>query len=305
VFYRLATFVLLALTLVMTALYAHAVVRRPAAAVHRTAAQPQAVAQARSVAPDAVTTPEVVDLTADVARINQGLSANADVSHTFYLTAAASVHLHALGRQQMCPLHLHPASKEATVIVSGRPVVDLVYARGGVPVREKHSLGPGALVYSPAFSGHQWVNTSAEEMQANLVFTAPPFAGNFYVQENDARLRRAQEPPAVVDPGEALRSFTGRGTPGEVLDPGIMDGMISLVLVNGTFHLDADPNERVLYVARGSGVLAAGRKIALREKLLLVIPAGFPIDFQATAGAPLAIFAFRTAPSSPAPFQKP
>ena len=39
---------------------------------------------------------------------------------------------------------------------------------------------------------------AAKDMQANLVFTVPPFGGNFYVQENDPRLNQAEAPVVMV-----------------------------------------------------------------------------------------------------------
>ena len=279
-FYRVMTFVLLVVALVMTGLYLHAIMHRPAHAERLDAAQ------------EAVTKPEVVDLADNVDYINRNLSANSDISHTFYSTGTASVHMHALGLQQMCPLHIHQNSKEATVIVSGHPEVELVFNRNGTLTRERHTYGAGTLIYSPPLCGHEWINTSAKEMQANLVFTAPPFGGNFYVPENDPRLNQA-EAPVVVDPDDALRSFLSRSKPSEVVDPGIMGGLMSLLLVRDVLHLDADPSERLMYVVRGAGVLEAGRRIALREKLLLLIPSNCALDLKAGAGTPLAVFAFR------------
>jgi hypothetical protein len=280
VFYRVSTFILLAVALVVTGLYLHDMLRAP----HR--GEPDDNAR------EAIAAPRVVDVADQVARINQDLSTKSDVSHTFYSSETASVHLHALGLRQMCPLHIHQTSKEATVIVSGRPEVETVFERNGVPTREKHAYGAGTLIYSSPFCGHAWVNRSSKEMQANLVFTAPPFGGNFYVEESDPRLKQA-EAPVVVDPDEALRSFLGRAKPSETVDLGIMDGMLSLLLVKDAVHLDADASERLLYVVRGSGVLEAGRELAVREELLLLIPSNLALDLKANAGTPLAVFAFR------------
>jgi len=282
------TFVLLGVSIVMTGLYLHAVMRHPA--------RPEP----RNTADDAVTATEAVNVADNVDYINRHLSTKSDISHTFYSTKAVSVHLHVLGLEQMVPLHIHPTSSEATVIVSGRPEVESVFWRNGAPAREKQVYGAGTLIYSPPFCGHAWVNTSAKEMQANLVFTVPPFAGNFYVQENDPRLKQAGA-PVVVDPDEALQSFLSHAKPYEVIDRGIMNGMMSLLLVKEGLHLDAEPSERVLYVVRGSGVLEADRKLELREKLLLLIPSNRAMDITAGAGTPLAVFAFRTAPAAPHP----
>jgi hypothetical protein len=99
-----------------------------------------------------------------------------------------------MGRQQVTPLHLHPASDEVTIIASGAAHVTQAWgADGGIATREL-DLPRGAVIASPRLSAHEWVNQSSERMLYNVVFTAPRFSGNFYVHPDDERIKGAAAP---------------------------------------------------------------------------------------------------------------
>lgn len=101
----------------------------------------------------------------------------ADVSHSLYLSASASIHVHALGFEQTAPLHVHRATEEATVILTGKPRVSQAFARDGKRATLEREVAPGTLVFSSPFTGHEWLNTDPKGMQANLVFASPRSKG--------------------------------------------------------------------------------------------------------------------------------
>lgn len=139
-----------------------------------------------------------VDLAERAALIEETHGDQADYSETYLATPEGSVHLHAMGHQQLTPLHLHPASEELVVIAAGTAHVTHAWsADGGVTLREV-DYPPGSVIASPRLTAHEWANRAADRMLFNVVFTSPRFSGNFYVHRDDPRIRG--EAPSTLDP---------------------------------------------------------------------------------------------------------
>jgi mannose-6-phosphate isomerase-like protein (cupin superfamily) len=140
----------------------------------------------------------VVDLDERVRVIEEEFGAEADFSETYLSTPVGSVHLHALGRTQVTPLHLHPASDEVTVIASGTAHVTHAWGVDGGVATRMHDFPAGSVVATPRGCAHEWENRSPEHLLFNLVFTSPRFSGNFYVRGDDPRIRAGAEPTSPV-----------------------------------------------------------------------------------------------------------
>lgn len=199
----------------------------------------------------------VVSLPERVALITEAHGGDADFSETYLSTSEGSVHLHALGHHQLTPLHLHPASDEATVIIAGdaqvRSVVRL--ADAGVIVNSSTRGPAGTLVLSPRNAAHEWQNESEHELLFNLVFTSPKFSGNFYLRDDDARIGSAQP--------VALPQFSCGGRPNRP-EPlpffGISKPNLWALLVTQAWAAPVTSGTPLmLYVVSGQGELAGHR----------------------------------------------
>lgn len=254
----------------------------------------RAAAQGGEGTPESGPGVKVIDLGRMVADIAREFPTDADISETFYGSTSATVHLHVLGFEQTAPLHIHRITEEATVIVSGAPIVSAAYGRRGKRESLKLAPRPGALIFSPPFTGHEWFNPDTRGMQANLVFAAPPFDGNFYLKEADRRLLKGIK-PTVIDPEPAMRSFLASGQPYRFETVPMQRERLISVLVKVEADLSPHPaSPTLLYVTRGAGVLVldAGR-YPIHEKILVEVPARQLIKFVAKPGSPLAVIAFR------------
>jgi mannose-6-phosphate isomerase-like protein (cupin superfamily) len=236
---------------------------------------------------------QVVDVAKVVAGIERDSADKSDVSQTFYASPAASVHLHVVGREQTVPLHLHRVTEEATVVVTGAPLVTHVYGRGGGRQTKERTVRAGTVICSPPFTGHEWFNPDARRMQANLVIASPPFDGNFYVKPGDRRLLEGGE-PLIVDPDEALRAFLASDAQSSIRPLPMRREKLVSVLVRGEVTLPAHPaSPTLIYVTSGAGELHLDGETGLRAGLLLNVPPGVPVRIRAAKGSPLALIAFR------------
>ena len=85
-----------------------------------------------------------VDLDERVPSLEQTRGERADYSESYLYSSVGSVHLHAMGHQQTTPLHLHPASDEFTVIVSGTAHVTQAWGEDGGIVSRTADFPPGS-----------------------------------------------------------------------------------------------------------------------------------------------------------------
>ena len=232
-----------------------------------------------------------VDLFAKVAEFEKTRSDATDGEFYVYRSDHATVHMHLIGVGQMCPLHIHRSTHEATVIVSGQPEVVHVYGEAGAIKRVEQRVSPGQLVYSRPFTGHQWTNVESAP-QGNLVIAAPRFDGNLYLHADDDRMLPGP-PPTVIDPVQALAA----ATVSELQETGLLDGQLSLALVRAPLQVHGDPTrDTILYVVHGTGELGG---LALRPGMAAVLSGGDPVALQATTDAGLAAWVF--APPRPEP----
>jgi hypothetical protein len=236
-FYRLSTFVLLAIAAGLAFM-----LPRPA----RTAPAP------------ATPVLEFHDIFADVSKVEQIAGNQTDFAHPYFASPAGTIHMHVLGRTQRTPLHFHRASTEATLIVSGGPVIRHVYGTEGRLVTRLTHAEPLALIVSPPHCGHEWANPSPDRMQANLVFASPPFDGNLHVTDDDSRLLEGGQPSIIP-----LLETDGRGLP---------HGMSLVDASDAPVTLEAMHGPSALFVLRGSGSVSGGRSYDFHQGMLIVVP---------------------------------
>jgi uncharacterized RmlC-like cupin family protein len=214
-------------------------------------------------------TVEVVDLQSELARLSS-LPNVTDMARTFYSTESASVHLHVMGRTQRCPLHIHPTHGELTGIVGGTAEVSQVAPSEGQLARTTATFTPGDLVYSPPFCGHEWVNTSSDQLLGNLVFAAPVFSGNLYVTENDARMMKGGAPISfrVQDELTAFRK-TGQATVEKSLT--LLAKRVRLVVTTREYAIEPARGTIVLFRSGRGSVRAGGRSSTIGPSSLAVL----------------------------------
>lgn len=253
----------------------------------------QAAPKSETTLPGSVPGVRIVDLAKLVADIGRENPDKSDVSQSLYDSAAASVHLHVLGYEQTAPLHIHRVTEEATVIVTGAPRVSLAFGRDGKRKTLELAAGPGKLILSPPFTGHEWFNPDLRGMQANLIFAAPPFDGNFYLKAADRRVLKGAE-PFIFDTDETLRVFLAAGQPFRIAQLPMRRGKLASVLVRTEATIPAHPTSAtLLYVSRGEGALLLGAEHPIRQQLFIEIPPNTLIRTRAKPGAPLVMIAFR------------
>lgn len=205
----------------------------------------------------------------------------------YFKSEAATVHLHVMGRDQTCPLHIHAKTEEATVIVKGSAEVTHVFAKDGALAEQTTHPPPGTLLYSPTYCGHEWKNASKTEHLGNLVFTAPPFIGNHYVKKDHPLLLRGAA-PFVLDVDAEIAAAQGkrRETP---VPMGA--GKLRLFVLPPGETLAAKAKATIVFALRGKGTLDAGEAVPLMPYRLVVVRER-AVSVRPSAEGPLAVLAF-------------
>ncbi|RJS19160.1 hypothetical protein DRW03_22620 [Corallococcus sp. H22C18031201] len=234
---------------------------------------------------------EVFDVPARFEALARHNPSAADVSETYFYGDSATVHLHAMGKGQTCPLHIHRGTHEATVIAAGQALVRQVWGHEDALIELRSPRRPGELIGSPPFTGHEWRNPSAEQFLGNLVFATPHFDGNLYVDADDARMKQGREPFAF-DPDAALAALRASGEASREEPLPVLDGhMSSLLLERGEHALTATPEQPVvLYVARGTGTLTAPEARPVKAGQLWVLRRAAQVRAEANGGLVLYVF---------------
>jgi len=233
----------------------------------------------------------VTDLALEAARIEQEESYSSDVSMPYYTSPSATVHMHVIGYEQTCPLHIHRKTEEISVIVSGIADVTQIHYQNGSIVSKRDSFKPGMVIYTPPFCGHKWINKEKRTMQANLVFSVPPFDGNFYIQDDDYRLEKGGQ-SQTWNPDEQLNSFALEEVPFLLKKLPAMDKKMSFLLVREEASLDAHPGAIIIYINRGSGWLFSSGKRSVKEQQLIIIPPYKSVKVKAEPDDPLNMLIF-------------
>ena len=206
---------------------------------------PQAVEPRPASIPENTRTVNLIAKAAEFVELRPGAT---DGEFYVYRSPNATVHMHVIGVGQMCPLHIHRTTREATVIVQGTPAVQHVYGAGSdTLIHEERRVPEGQLVASLPYCGHRWENVE-DTVQANLVIASPRFDGNLYVDPDDARMVPGP-PPLVLDPA-ARRAERGVGV--HAIEG--FGGGLSLLAVDGQATVPGG-QDTVLYVVSGKGTL--------------------------------------------------
>jgi mannose-6-phosphate isomerase-like protein (cupin superfamily) len=225
---------------------------------------------------------EIVDVPARVQRLVEQYPGTADLADTFFESSAASVHLHVMGAGQVCPLHLHRKGEEVTLIVSGSAEARHV----GGPGTQSTIVEAGTLVDSPAGCAHSMTNRSKDSVLANLVFSAPPFDGNWYVQPEDRGLA------CPVGGDFAIVAVSESRDRAEV--PPLMQGRMSVADVVDRLDLPGNANsDLILYVLEGAGTLVAASEHPLRVGQLAMLRRAPSATVRANPGTNLVVLVFR------------
>lgn len=213
-----------------------------------------------------------------------------DRSETFYTTEIASAHMHLIGVDQMCPLHIHRSTHEATLIVTGSADVRHVYAVDGERVETHTEHGVGSLIASPPFSGHEWDNKTGAH-QGNLVIAYPGFDGNLYVRPDDPRLMQGG-PPFDYHPLQDAEDFEASGDAFDRLDLPVLEGTMSRIFVRDSYEIPASTSAHgLVYGVSGEGRLGIpGEERPLTAGSLLVFQRPVPVTITATGEQRLALY---------------
>jgi len=181
---------------------------------------------------------------------------NTDLSETYFGTPAFGVHMHIMGPEQCCPLHLHPRGYEAAIIVAGTGELTHLAAParpGGQPRPRSSRVKAGDVVISPPGSSHALANTTPAGHLATLVISAPPFTGNLYLAQGDAR--QISPDPTIERLGAPLRELRAGGA-------GIVRRKLPFGTAVGLDRLEVTSRQRLVlqrstlfYVAEGIGIL--------------------------------------------------
>jgi mannose-6-phosphate isomerase-like protein (cupin superfamily) len=234
---------------------------------------------------------KVTDVGAHFANLSRTQAEKADYSELYYASPIASVHMHMMAEEQVCPLHIHRRTFEATVIVDGNASVTQVWGMDGALTSRKTDVGPGVLIASPPFCGHQWDNTSKTAKLGNLVFGLPQFDGNLYVKADDPRMKQGGE-PFVYDPARDLQEVAAGAEPSRRRALPVLDGHMSALFVKTTARVEPHLGRPVfVYVTHGTGVIDDGQAFPVTERSLATIDGGPAVTLRAQGG-PLAALVF-------------
>jgi hypothetical protein len=214
----------------------------------------------------------------------------ADSVFRFLHSKEATLHMHVLHQRQICPLHIHRTSHEATLIVQGDAEVAHLFA--GDQARTLLTNGrPGLLLESPPFCAHSWKNTTPR-LQANLVFESPPFDGNLYLDDSDRSLATGPA-PTLSDIPKELRNFAASHE--GVRERPLETPRVSLLLARHSYTIAANPSGPLaVYVVEGQGTIAtaarAAESVTARE---LVFETDAHDELHLSPREPMALLVFR------------
>jgi hypothetical protein len=234
---------------------------------------------------------EIVRLDEFIARAGTETPDLADSVFWFLVSKAGTVHMHVLHPRQICPLHIHRKSHEATLIVAGEAEVGHLFA-GDRAQTLLTQARPGMLVESPPFCAHSWKNEGPGALQANLVFESPPFDGNLYLDDSDRSLSTGPA-PTMSDLAAELRSFAASRE--GVRERALSTPRLSLLLAGRDCTIAANPSgPMAVYVVEGHGTMAPGARaaesVAARE---LVVEKDEHDEIRLSPREPMALLVFR------------
>jgi hypothetical protein len=241
---------------------------------------------------------EVFDVRARALQIAHDSPNDASLTDWYYDGQTGSAHLHILGKSITCDLHLHEQTVEATVPVTGQPVVTQLFGSGEAISRKQGQYAEGTLIVSAPLCAHEWVNTSKMEDQSNLVFTlGTRFPGNLFVNASDPRILQSPV-PTVVDIDAELRQFRDSADRARTIDVPVKEGTLSVRLFKDTTTLATEGHRATLvYAARGSGKIEGLREpVRLAPSVLAVLHVQRPVVVRADEGNPLAIYVVQYLP---------
>ena len=212
---------------------------------------------------------------------------NPSMNDTFYATKAASIHLHVLGPNEVCQLHVHRNNDEATLVVEGLAHVTTRFGRDGQAASLDEVYPAGTLIALPALCAHRWHNVTPGAYHNNLVFSRPAFTFNDFVKPDDPTLLRAS-PPSIVDLPERLSEFLKTDKAAELGPLPALGGTLFTLFVRDAYVVAARGDEPVsFYVVQGEGEIDAGTRGALEPGDLAMMTHGAGARLTAHSGKPL------------------
>lgn len=192
------------------------------------------------------------------------------LTDTYYVGRTASAHLHLIGKDSGCELHLHEHTEEASIPVTGRPLVTEVFARAGSRVTRTAGYDTGTLIVSRPNGAHAWRNPSHREYQATLVLTlGGEFPGNDFVRPTDARILKAEE-PLILDPKTDER-ISGRDRGNRELVVPAAHAALTVLALSEPRSVEPGGEATLLYVVEGAGLFDAGKRSFLLRPTTLVV----------------------------------
>jgi len=233
-----------------------------------------------------------LDLAERIDWVQQHRSKLTDYSQPFFVHPAFSVHMHYMAPHQSTPLHVHTEGQEVVVLVNGPAEVEHVVSGPAGPALERRRYPAGSVLGAPPRCAHAWYNPSPDRHLANLVFAAPLFNGNLYVQPGDDRLD-PEATPFSWRPDEPLAELARSADAYRRIPLGPAGGAASALLVRTRLALAPNPGKPVmLYVLAGRGSLHASSESALRPRVLVHLEHDGRAVIQAEPGSALALLAF-------------
>jgi len=213
---------------------------------------------------------------------------NPSMNATFYNTQAASIHLHVLGPDAVCQLHVHANNDEATLVVEGLAHVTTRFGRDGQLASRDEVYPAGTLVALPTLCAHRWHNVTSGAYHNNLVFSRPTFSFNQFVSPDDPGLLDAHE-PAIIDLPARFAEFASGNEPAELTQLPALGGTMFSLFVRGSYAIEARGKEpATYYVLRGAGEVDAGTRATLKPGDLAMMTHAAGARLTAQVGQPLA-----------------
>ena len=212
---------------------------------------------------------------------------NPSMNDTFYMTKAASIHLHVIGPNAACPLHVHRNNEEATLVVEGLAHVTTRFGRDGQSASLDEVYPAGTLIALPTLCAHRWHNVTPGAYHNNLVFSRPAFTFNEFVKPDDPTLLRAS-PPSIVDLPERLSEFLKTDKAAELGPLPALGGTLFTLFVRDAYVVAARGKEPVsFYVVQGEGEIDASTRGALGPDDLAMMTHGAGARLTAHPGKAL------------------
>jgi len=231
-----------------------------------------------------------VNLKALAEKFHEGHPDQANWERELFLADELSAYFLFLNKGQFLPLSLNRAGREWMIVVDGTCSMLNIYGNGSQTMKQTLGFREGDIAVSGKASARELNNSSNEKYFSAVLLSSPPFAGHFFVKENDKELKKGEQSTKIASPSiqEEIKKKEQRFI-SEDMTP-IGEIQVKMVQIATDYKKKTD-RKTMFYTFTGEGLLqtASAEMVNLSSGQITVVEQGAEITVFAKKVAPLAM----------------